>query len=98
MNVGPTAMGEFDYRAVDALKIYGDWMRVNGKSIYGCTQSEYAASQDCRLTQNADNVYVTEYILDQLRDWDPIIDIASCARESQEFIFMINNRMQFEAV
>ncbi len=58
MNVGPTAMGEFDYRAVDALDVYGEWMAANSESIYGCTQSEYAAPQDCRLTQNADNVYV----------------------------------------
>lgn len=37
MNVGPTAMGEFDPRAVDALSVYGRWLRVNADSVYGCT-------------------------------------------------------------
>ena len=39
MNVGPTSRGYFDYRAVDALKAYGEWMKYNGRSIYGCTMA-----------------------------------------------------------
>jgi alpha-L-fucosidase len=58
MNVGPTARGTFDSRALDALGVYGDWMTLNGESIYGCTQSEFAAPQDCRLTQKDGRVYV----------------------------------------
>lgn len=37
MNVGPTAMGEFDPRALEALSQYGRWMNLNADSIYGCT-------------------------------------------------------------
>jgi len=58
MNVGPTSRGTFDQRAKDALKVYGEWMALNSRSIYGCTQSEFAAPQDCRLTQNGNRVYI----------------------------------------
>jgi len=56
MNVGPTARGYLDSRAIDALAVYRDWMRVNGRSIYGCTMAEpeFTAPADCRLTQSED--------------------------------------------
>jgi len=56
MNVGPTARGYLDSRACDALAVYRDWMRVNGRSIYGCTMAEpeFTAPADCRLTQSED--------------------------------------------
>jgi len=54
LNVGPTGRGEFDYRAIDSLGAMGEWMRRNGRSIYGCTQApaEFQAPRDCRLTYN----------------------------------------------
>ncbi len=40
LNVGgPTARGEFDYRAVSALEKMGNWMHYNSRSIYGCTEA-----------------------------------------------------------
>ena len=58
MNVGPTARGTWDQRALDALAVYRDWMGLNADSIYGCTQSEFTAPPDCRLTQNGKKLYV----------------------------------------
>ncbi|NLD72509.1 MAG: alpha-L-fucosidase [Chloroflexi bacterium] len=54
LNVGPTARGEFDARALDRLQGMGEWMRRHGRSIYGCTQAPegYTTPQDCRLTYN----------------------------------------------
>ena len=54
MNVGPTASGEFDYRAQERLRDYGAWMRVNGESIYGCTAApeEFVAPNGTILTYN----------------------------------------------
>jgi alpha-L-fucosidase len=54
LNVGPTARGEFDARALDRLKGLGEWMRRHGRSIYGCTQAPdgFKTPQDCRLTYN----------------------------------------------
>lgn len=37
MNVGPTARGDFDFRARERLAAFGRWMHANGRSIYGCT-------------------------------------------------------------
>ena len=56
MNVGPTARGYLDSRAIDALAVYRDWMRVNSRAIYGCTMAEpeFTAPADCRLTQSED--------------------------------------------
>lgn len=39
LNVGPTARGEFDYRAIERLEGIGEWMRVNSRSVYGCTEA-----------------------------------------------------------
>lgn len=52
LNVGPTARGEFDARALDRLQGIGQWMRRHNRAIYGCTQApeEFASPQDCRLT------------------------------------------------
>lgn len=58
MNVGPTSLGTFDPRALDALAVYRDWMALHGEAIYGCTQSDYPAPLDCRLTQKGDKVYI----------------------------------------
>ncbi len=56
MNVGPCSRGYFDHRAVKALNAYGDWMRVNSRSIYGCTMAEpeFKAPDGTVLTQSAD--------------------------------------------
>jgi alpha-L-fucosidase len=54
LNVGPTARGEFDYRANNALDSIGYWMHANSKSIYNCTYApkEFIAPNDTRLTYN----------------------------------------------
>ena len=58
MNVGPTARGTLDHRALAALAVYAEWMHLHSRAIYGCTQSAYAAPADCRLTQNGDRLYI----------------------------------------
>jgi len=54
LNVGPTARGEFDYRAVERLKGMGEWMKRHARAIYGCgpAPAEFQAPKDCRLTYN----------------------------------------------
>lgn len=67
MNVGPTSRGYFDHRADEALKVYADWMRVNSRSIYGCTMAEpeFTPPQGTVLTQSVDEkrlyIHVLEY-------------------------------------
>ncbi|MBA3684324.1 MAG: alpha-L-fucosidase [Planctomycetes bacterium] len=54
LNVGPTARGEFDPRAVDRFGALGRWMHHHARAIRGCTQApdEFVAPTDCRLTWN----------------------------------------------
>ncbi len=58
MNVGPTARGEFDSRAKDALAVYERWMHHNSRAIYDCTMAEpdilKTLPADCRYTQSRD--------------------------------------------
>ncbi len=67
MNVGPTARGNFDKRADKALEAYAEWMKLNSRSIYGCTMAEpeFVAPNGCRLTQSEDGkrlyIHLLEY-------------------------------------
>ena len=67
MNVGPTARGNFDYRADNALKVYAEWMKYNSRSIYGCTMREPGIEEPrvTRITQSADGkrlyIHLIEY-------------------------------------
>jgi len=58
MNVGPTGRGEFDRRALAALDVYAEWMRLHSRSIYGCGQSRFQPPADCRYTQNGKRLYL----------------------------------------
>ncbi len=67
MNVGPTARGYFDHRATEALDVFGEWMKYNSRSIYGCTMAEpeFKAPNGCQLTQSVDGkrlyIHLVEY-------------------------------------
>src|SRR6185312_11089557 len=54
LNVGPTARGEFDYRASNALDSLSHWMHANNKSIYGCTYApaDFKVPANTKLTYN----------------------------------------------
>jgi alpha-L-fucosidase len=67
LNVGPTARGEFDPRAREALAGIGEWMRHHGDAIYGCgiAPEGFTAPPDTRLTYNA----ATDRLYLHLFDW-----------------------------
>jgi len=52
LNVGPTARGEFDYRATNALDSLSRWMHANSKAIYNCTYApaSFKAPDSTKLT------------------------------------------------
>ncbi|HEO71160.1 MAG TPA: alpha-L-fucosidase [Candidatus Hydrogenedentes bacterium] len=62
LNVGPTARGTFDDRALARLEGMGRWMKLHGRAIYGCTQApdEFPKPDNCILTYNkkAKRLYV----------------------------------------
>ncbi|MCD6565539.1 MAG: alpha-L-fucosidase [Bacteroidales bacterium] len=66
LNVGPTARGNFDFRAQDRLKDMGKWMKFNSRSIYGCTQApdKFPKPDNCLLTYNPENNRLYVHLLD----------------------------------
>lgn len=58
LNVGPTARGEIDARAREALAGMGEWMRVHGRSIYGAEAAALAPPSDARYTRRGNRLYV----------------------------------------
>ena len=65
MNVGPTARGTFDDRAMERLAGFAKWMRCNSRSIYGCTTAPegFVAPNGTALTYNPETkaLYVHLY-------------------------------------
>jgi len=61
MNVGPTARGSFDNRALAALDVYANWIKFHGRAIYGAGSSDYLPPRDCRYTQAGNRLYLHIY-------------------------------------
>ena len=66
LNVGPTARGMFDERAQSRLKSMGEWMSLNNRSIYGCTQApeEFKAPDNSLMTYNPKTNRLYIHLLD----------------------------------
>ncbi len=65
LNVGPTARGEFDARAMDRLRDIGKWMRYHSDSIYGCgaAPEAFIPPSGCAYTYNAETKRLYLHIL-----------------------------------
>lgn len=66
LNVGPTARGKFDKRADQALEGMGEWMKLNNRSIYGCTEAPagFTAPNNSLLTYNPETNRLYIHLLD----------------------------------
>lgn len=66
MNVGPTSRGYFDHRADEALNVFAEWTKYNGRSIYGCTKAEpeFIAPTGTVLTQSEDGKRLYIHLID----------------------------------
>ena len=51
LNVGPTSEGLFPQESIERLEKIGDWMKVNGESIYGTSASPFKSLSWGRCTQ-----------------------------------------------
>jgi len=66
LNVGPTARGEFDYRATNALDSLAHWMHANSNAIYNCTvaPSGFKAPDGEKLTYNPKTKHLYIHLYD----------------------------------
>ena len=103
MNVGPTSRGNFDKRADAALEVFGEWMHVNGRSIYGCTMAdpELPVPRGCRFTQSADGkrlyVHLMEYpyAFLEMRGFAGKVDYAQFLHDGSEIKFTEKSSTHF---
>lgn len=58
LNVGPDAKGNFPPEARRTLREMGEWMRLNGESIYGCGPGSPAEAFGCRTTAKGNKLYL----------------------------------------
>lgn len=96
MNVGPTSRGYMDNRAINSLNVYAEWMKYNGRSIYGCTMAEpeYTAPFGTRLTQSSDGkrlyIHLVEYPTGRyltMADLADKIDYAQFLHDGSEILY-----------
>ncbi len=66
LNVGPTARGTFDDRALERLNRIGEWMRLHSRAIYGCTEApeEFSRPENCLLTFQPETNRIYVHVLD----------------------------------
>ena len=67
LNVGPKADGEFPVESVKSLQEIGEWMKVNGESIYGTQASPLAELTWGRCTRKNQNGNTILYL--SVFDW-----------------------------
>ncbi|QEM11526.1 alpha-L-fucosidase [Mucilaginibacter rubeus] len=99
LNVGPTARGEFDYRATNALDSLAYWMHANSKSIYNCTfaPDTYKIPEGTKLTYNkaAGKLYVQLFSYPQgkliLPGYKGKIKYAQFLNDSSELLYKETN-------
>ena len=67
LNVGPKSDGTFPQESIDILKGIGEWMKINGESIYGTTASPFAPVSWGRVTRKENKRNTILYL--NVFDW-----------------------------
>ena len=93
MNVGPTARGEFDWRAKERLDGFAKWMHFNARSIYGCgvAPEGFVAPSGTALTYNKETNRLYIHLYDYPMGFLPVeftdkIEYAQFLHDGSELI------------
>jgi alpha-L-fucosidase len=98
LNVGPTARGVFDERALERLDGLANWMRFHDRSIYGCSQAPegFSIPQNCLLTYNAEKKRLYIHVLEwpfkslHLRGYKGKFKYAQLLNDASEIRYSMN--------
>jgi len=66
LNVGPMPNGKIQPKHVESLKKIGEWLQLNGETIYGSTEGLVAPNSEMVSTQKGKTVYL--HVMDPLKD------------------------------
>jgi alpha-L-fucosidase len=75
LNIGPTAEGEFPAASVERLAAMGNWMKVNGESIYGTDASPLGKVPFGRVTAKPGKLYL--HVFDWPADGSVTVSLAA---------------------
>jgi len=77
LNVGPNALGEIPKESVERLKTIGEWLKRNGKAIYGTSGSPFSEKFEWgRITQKPGKLFLHVFdkgrkeVVLPTRDWE----------------------------
>ncbi|RKY05487.1 alpha-L-fucosidase [Candidatus Poribacteria bacterium] len=84
LNVGPTAEGEIPQPSVERLKKVGEWLRVNGESIYGAKPSPIGIPTWGRCTAKEGKLYLHLFAW----PWDGRLEVEGIKGEVKRAYFL----------
>ncbi len=74
MGIAPDAKGNIAQDTVEVLKKLGEWLKINGESVYGCTAVSRPKPENGFLTGKGKTVYY--HIMDKNVTLDPIYNFS----------------------
>jgi alpha-L-fucosidase len=98
LNVGPMADGRFPAMSVERLREIGDWMDVNGASIYGTQASPLEAPSWGRCTARMQDGRTTVYL--HVFDWpqDGALRLANLGSDVERACMLADPRMSLRVI
>ncbi len=58
LNVGPMLDGRIEQRQIDRLREMGDWLKINGESVYGTRGGPYKPMENMVSTRKGNKIYL----------------------------------------